>query len=202
MDVFKYISRWAIITLTNINRMKVIDNYKRSESERGEDLLLTIDLREKGFTFRQIAEHISNIRTYSITHIQVFNSYNSAVKVKDEDLAKEHREKGIRLMNLIQDEALDSWEKSKGTIKETTKKGILNKGKTGGESGSNLERQEQTVKESESAGNPAYLATIIKAEERKSKFLGIDAPTKLANTDKDGNDKEGVFIIGGKEVKF
>ena len=46
-------------------------NYKRSENERGEDLLLTIDLRNKGYTFRGIADYINSIRDYSITYVQI-----------------------------------------------------------------------------------------------------------------------------------
>ena len=179
--------------------MRGVNNYKRTEKERGEDLLLTIELRNKGFTFRQIAEHISSIRDYSLSFKQVHQSYAAAIKIKEPDELKKHREKGIELMDLIQDEAFDSWMKSKGIIKETTKKGTLNKGKAG--EGNQIEKQEQIVKEMEGIGNPAYLAAIIKAEERKAKFLGTDAVKKIDVTS-DGEKVKSVFKIGGKEIEF
>lgn len=157
------------------------DGYKRTEKERGEDLLLTIELKDKGYTFREIADYINSKRDYSITYVQVHKSYSAAIQISEPDEIAEHRRQGVELMELIKNEAFDSWNKSKGTVKETTKKGILNKGKGSSENSSNLERQEQTIKESESAGNPAYLATIIKAEERKSKFLGTDAKEEISN---------------------
>ena len=164
-----------------------MNNYKRTPNERSDDLLITIELKEKGYSFRKIADYISSIRSYNVTYRQLHISYRSAMKLDPEnkehkEIINKHRNKGIERVELIIDEALDSWDKSKGQVKETIKKGVLNKGK--GEESKDLERQEITEKIVDSAGNPAYLNVALKAEERKAKFLGTDAPTRNENINK------------------
>lgn len=162
-----------------------VENYKRTESERGEDLLLTMELKDKGYSFRDIANHITSQRDYSISHNQICLSYSAAMRLSpDDDRIKEaieqHRAKEVLITEFIKDEAVDSWNKSKGIIKETTKKGVLNKGDSSGE-GKKIERQEVTEKTIDSAGNPAYLALALKASERKARLLGLDSPIRTEN---------------------
>ena len=47
-----------------------------------------------------------------------------------------------------------------------------------------------------SKGNPKANAQILKVMERRAKLLGLDAPTKIAQTDGKGDDTEsGVFVV-------
>lgn len=75
-------------------------------------------------------------------------------------------------------QALEAWEKSKGTVEKKKAKRVTE----GGE-----EKTEVVVETEVSLGDPRYLALANKAAENLTRIIGAEKPIKHSLTDADGN---------------
>lgn len=58
-----------------------------------------------------------------------------------------------------------------------------------------IDRMIMGLHSSATSGNPAAVAAMLKCMERRAKYLGLDAPTKIAQTDSDGADVDNSIKI-------
>lgn len=135
---------------------------------------LIIEYMNQGLNWLEITSKINEQRPYRCSLQNYYLQYWRHMKhlTPDHDLSK-HREKQLSEIQMLKDELFDSWAKSKGLVKKTTTKGVMND--KGGD-GDGLTRKEKMVQEWKEAGEASYLAQYIRLLERESKLLGMDSP--------------------------
>lgn len=164
----------------------------RTKIEKERDYHFITDLYLKRYSTRAIAkklcEHVGNPKY--VSHVIVFKDLKAIMQQwRDEriDDLDEAKTKELAAIDKLEATYWDAWEKS---IEDYEKKAKKLKG-TLSKDGSKSTPSEQEIATTEmiSMGNPAYLAGIDRCIERRSKILGIDAPSKVDVTS------------GGKEIK-
>ncbi len=88
-------------------------------------------------------------------------------------------------LDIMEAEAWAAWERSKNEAVSTTKEKIVG--------------DKQSTKASERRegrdGDPRYMTIIIGCMERRAKLLGLDAPTKIAQTDPNGDPAHAPLVV-------
>jgi hypothetical protein len=88
-------------------------------------------------------------------------------QVKADELAK---------LDELEREAWLAWRRGIGRKQVRTTK-------IGGKDGTEISLKTETLN-----GDPRYLAIVLDCQQRRARMFGLDAPTKIAETDADGND--------------
>jgi len=163
----------------------------RDKSQRERDRILVSELYLKGYTHRQIANYLkdkfsTDLVPYYVSHVTIFKDVNHLIAewrksslVDINDLKVRELEK----LNKLENTYWVAWEKSIEDYEKTTKK-ISNSGVQGSEvaekssNNSPSKRQEMTVSNVKTFGNPSYLQGVERCIERRCKIIGIDAPQK------------------------
>jgi hypothetical protein len=125
------------------------------------------ELKLKGHSLTEIA------RGLGMTHWQVLYDLRIVVKRwQDSALANvdEMRGRELAKLDIMEKEAWEAWEKSKG--KKRTK--TYEAGYAAGEA----VPEKQTAREEETFGDPRYFDLLLKCMDRRIKLLGIEAPAK------------------------
>jgi len=175
-----------LLTLLNINleinndikMNKGNPNYKRVKSERKADKKIIVVMRNEGKTFREITEWINKNRTYNLSHIQVYNDFNNAIKESVSEInLNEELQKQLRFIDFQIEELLDSWFKSKGLTKIKTQK--ISKGNKESKNPKNT-KQELFEKSFNSPGDVSFMNSINSIYARRDKLLGMNAAIKVS----------------------
>lgn len=130
------------------------------------------DLRQKGWTHERIAVEL-NLERSTVSKIlgRVSKRYNDHII---EAMAEERATQVARL-NLIVDESMRAWERSKTPTKKARKQ------HTGTAVGTGTELVETRLEDRD--GDPRYLDTAMKAMADIRRILGLDAPLKSLAVD-------------------
>ena len=146
---------------------------KRTEEEALRDRAEIARLRFEGLTQAKIAEVISSLRDYTISHATVsteLKEVRSAYMRTSLDAYEQTR--AIELARIDQEErfAIDGWERSK-----RDKSNIRRKTRTGTTDGKPIEEFSEESDEGRRDGNPAFLARLESIRIRRSELLGFES---------------------------
>ncbi|EKE79464.1 hypothetical protein [Idiomarina xiamenensis] len=144
---------------------------RRKPDQVIKDQAIVAEMYLKGRTMADIADELGasiNMVNYDLREVRK-RWRNSAVRDFDA-----HRAEQLARLDLIEAAAWREWERScedyyKHTVGETAQ-GEIDKEETGGQT-----------------GDPRYMNVILSTVERRCKLLGLDAPTKVAPTNPEGD---------------
>lgn len=163
---------------------------KRPPAEKEKMLIRISELYIRGFSQYKIADTLTEEMDRRITRAMVKRDLDklrtlwmeSAIRNFDEAKAEQ-----LAKLDAIESQAWEQWEKSCRQFKKT--KIETSKGTKG--------EIKQAIETYEREGDPRYLQIILSAIDKRNKLLGLDAPLKVASTNKDGDDSEnnGVIIV-------
>lgn len=153
--------------------------HKRSKTERELDLTVVAELYLKGRYQQKIAEHLGEIRPYTLTQQQISQDLKTIRKrwlessIRDFDELKAEE---LAKIDKLEVTYWDAWDRSLGQRerKETSR--------TTGE----RVRDSARVVRQQGLGDPRYLTGIQWCITKRCDILGLNAPTKLAPTTPDG----------------
>jgi len=149
----------------------------RTPEQKQVDGLEMVRLFGQGKTQHQIAAELSADRPYKISRKMVSDDLGEIIeKWKDQLVAKLHqiRFQEIARLNRMEEELWKDYEGSGGEVQTTRQRKRI---------GKNGETNEAEVTTRRRVRNPIIMQTILQICERRSKLLGLDAPTKIANAD-------------------
>lgn len=152
---------------------------KRTPFERERDLHLTTTLYLKGKTQAEIAEELNVSREqikYDLAIIQQRWRTDTAINLD------EAKQKELSRIDTLERTYWDAWERSLEEKVKTRTEQSSNGGK--GKDDEPTKTAKASVEKETLLGNPAYLAGVMSCIERRCKLLGLDAPVKNENTNK------------------
>jgi hypothetical protein len=172
-----------------------IAHVKHNKIKEGR-LLIVAELYKKGKSYRDISSEVMRrleLKTYSLQtvhkDIQFLLAEWKKTRIDDIDLLIQAE---LEKIAICEAELWEQWEKSKTDYKNVSqkKKGeVIGTGKSKKENGdirtTRVEKNEENVV---MLGDPRYMAALSDCREQRIKLLGLYAPTKIAQTDKEGND--------------
>ena len=192
-----------------------IAHSKQNKVKEGR-LLVVAELYKKGKSYRDIASEVMRrlqLKTYSLQtvhrDVQFLLAEWKKTRIEDIDLLIQAE---LEKIAICESELWEQWEKSKTDYKNVSQKQkgeIVGTGKSkkvkpigfkGGASAEQEVEREETntgirttrVEKNEEnvvmLGDPRYMAALSDCREQRIKLLGLYAPTKIAQTDKEGND--------------
>ena len=148
------------------------------------------------FTTREIAKEIGISQSQVSRDLVAIREEWRGSAVRDFEA---YREREIRKCDVLEREYWESFRRSREDQREETSDGaestVTSKGS--GDGGANAAGGVTETRNSERAkvkvkynrpGDIGCLAGILKAQERRAKLMGLDAPERIAQTDTDGND--------------
>ena len=145
--------------------------YRRTPEQRENDLVFCTDLFLKGYSYRQISDLLNKRNAkmgldYAIVPpMRVYKDLKQLLinwKREHEENIDLYITKELSKLDKIEAELWDAWERSKKRIVSKIR-----------QSGLKTERSETF------AGNPRYLDLVLSVQQRRAKFLGLDAPVKV-----------------------
>lgn len=141
-------------------------NNARDKIVKEKQIELVLKYRAQSFSFREIAERVSQETGVKITHVTAFNDYIEALgeaKKQVEETALYSLVSQLEKLDKLEHQYWRAWEKSLKTIKAKSAK------KKGKSSDPSLELEE---KEIEQGGEVAYLNGIKSCIELRCKMMG------------------------------
>jgi predicted transcriptional regulator len=153
---------------------------KQTDEKTLQNEMEVFDLRTKGWTQYKIAGHLSLSQAAVSKILKRVNQKYSKIFMENVRNVKNDQ---IAAYELIRQEAMDSWYKSKGIIKVVKNKA---KGKFDEQGAQRTIGGDQTVEEKQLFGDTRYLEVAMKAMEHIRKILGIDKGD-------DDEDKDPIF---------
>jgi hypothetical protein len=163
----------------------------RSKAQQAEDLIEESRLAYvHRKTHREIAAHLSATRPYRISHQQVGLDLQKVEKqLREAPMVNlhEHNMRELLIIDGLQREAWDAWERSK---KDRTSKGqvvkLLGLTRKERDAGSG-ENRETRVTITTEVGDARFLAIVFQCIEYRMRLLGLEAPKRQELTGPDGN---------------
>ena len=152
--------------------------HKRTQKQILDDMEIVEDMWVKGHSQREIAEHISSIRPYTISREQIryeMQRMNKTLKTRQIRAPAVSKAQALRRCDFIYRTAYEAY------LKSTEPSQSIRREFGGeGEGEGTKEKLSKTVRESEKreAGNPQFLALMLKVEEHRARLEGTMAPTK------------------------
>lgn len=153
---------------------------KRSPAHKSADALFIEQQHLRGKGVREIAEMLSKMRPYTLSHAQValdLKKLRQSWMKEAVHLVGVEKEKALRKLDMLESELWTEWDKSKALKTRTTltkKSKGAKTGATGDAAGEEVKSAVQTV----SVGDASIARTIIEIHRERSKLLGLDAPTR------------------------
>ncbi len=141
------------------------------------------EMMSRGFTNLRITDAINSVRPYKLSTRTIRHDMEK-IRQKWHTAQMEsltvHINRELQLLDYLQVEALDGWERSKAEKQksEAEKADFSDQGKRAG-TRSKLTRENRD-------GTPEFLAVALKCSERRCRILGLDAPTKSEHSGPDG----------------
>ena len=161
---------------------------KRSKVERELDLKRIADYYLQGKTQTEIGGILGLDQSQICNDLKVIKQRWQEKTTLDLD---EKKRKELDRIDLLETTYWAAWERSlKERVKTRTRKGMAPATK-----GQLKETNEASVERENLIGNPAFLSGVMTCIERRCKLLGLDAPTKLANTDPEGTKAIPIMVI-------
>lgn len=187
-------NRTELARLTGYSRPQVIRVLKNHRENR--EMIIqrerqVWDMRQKGKTHAQIAAALDVDRS-TVTKM-LGRMYARSLSNLDEAVKQEKLEQWDRLDYMVS-ECLDAWEKSKQAAKSVTEKKIMpapdpNAPAPAGQNQPNQPAERVTTSQvTDQDGNVRFLVEARAALADIRKILGIDAPTKIAATNPQGDE--------------
>lgn len=146
--------------------------HSRTKAQREEDLTHIQRYYVRGYTFRQIAQAISDNRDYSISYVTAHRDVQTILERWRQEMVKgvhEHQAAELARINAMEREAWDAWDASRQYRERT-----MSKRKTGHTPG-----EEAQVTKEKMLGDPRYLQIIQWCINKRCEILGLDAPDKV-----------------------
>lgn len=174
---------------------------KRSQAQRAADLVLIEKLHRQGKNQYEIADILSAQRPYSLSREQIKYDLEQLKALWQKEALVERSEaiaEELSEIKVLQKQYYDAWEKSlTERVKTRTRRGSrpplpATDGKPPKQGG---ETTEASVEREQREGNPAFLAGVQWCIERRIKLRGLDAPTRIANTDPSGEQALPIIIV-------
>jgi hypothetical protein len=131
----------------------------------------------------ELAQRIGVNRSTISRDLRVLNDRWKESGVRDLDAAKGQE---LDRLDLLEREAWQAWEKSKGAHETTT----TEQTSTGGG-----ERVKAAIRKDEQCGDPRYLAVVQWCIEQRGKLLGLHAPHKVAPAARDAEEAPLIRIV-------
>jgi hypothetical protein len=171
---------------------------QRTQSDRERDLEVIAEKHLRGWTFREISEHISKIRLYDLSVSTIYKEMqivrerwlNSALVNFDEAKARE-----LARIDELETAAYRAWEKSWEDAESSEKEELIEEGVQGGrgrrpriEEGENdakFRRAREVVRRKGRLGLPAYLQVIQWCIDKRIKIYGLESPKEQIITWRD-----------------
>jgi hypothetical protein len=153
---------------------------KRNKAQRNNHRQRIADLRLQGHTIAQI---VKATRLSESTVHRELRALADEWRESAADSINEHRVRELARLEIIERDAWAEWDRSrKNYAKEVTErlKGAGEKGDF--ETGPKVVRRETGGR----IGEAKFLQIILNAQDARRKLLGLDAPTKMAPTDPNG----------------
>jgi hypothetical protein len=157
----------------------------READQQEADLAVMAGWMARGWQSPRIHQELNALRKYD-PKLSERSIRNDMAKIRDKWHESQlvsmtsfvNRE--ILLLDYMQGEALESWEKSKqeGTRTEAEQANFTDQGKRPG--------TRSKVTRIGRDGTPEFLIVALKCQERRAKLLGLDKPTKYQPTGEDG----------------
>lgn len=151
---------------------------KRTQQEIDADFAISARLLAQGSTWQEIASAINSERPYTITAGHLHSVYN--IRLKNAALQRapgDELERVIDDLDAVMFKALKAWNDSIGEVHVVTTKGIVQFDDENNPTGQIT--TEETIKAMQQNGDAAYLNVYLKALEKKTKLLGMNAPAQL-----------------------
>lgn len=146
---------------------------KRTKEQRQHDRTVEAKLYCEGRTLREIADHISAQRPYTISYSQVRHDMAAVMQEwKDERVGAmgDYITAELAKINHMECAAWREWERSREDKRRTSQR------RTTGDAGG---KDEAGIVTEGRLGDPRYLATVQWCIERRCKMLGLDAPERI-----------------------
>lgn len=160
------------------NRRKMPPAAKRTPGEREIDLIEIANLYMKGETLHSIADHISNKRHYSLSHVTIHKDIKMLrarwieSQLVDFDSAKA---KELTKIDTLESEYWFAWNRSLQKSEEIMTELVQDKvNQTAG-----YKREKVKKKEITTYGDPRYLQGVQWCIDKRCKIFGLDAPNKV-----------------------
>jgi hypothetical protein len=151
-------------------------DHKRNRAQRIADKLFVEERLLKGRTHTEIANALALERPYTLSRqmiAKIAKELQDDWKLRAAALVDQVKARILASMDQQERELWDMWERSKQDAVGTVTEAITLKA---GEARVPAERV--TTSRDGQCGNPALMRLILDIHDRRSKFLGLDAPTK------------------------
>ena len=158
---------------------------KRSPEQREIDLLFVDEaINAKRWTHQQVADWFSAHRPYKYSRSMVTSDIKVIINRFQEELGTkitERKMKELIQLDKLEREAVEAWERSKqDSLKVVQESGLPPARQMAGQPADSapIPLKRINTKEHQN-GDPRFLQVVLAIKERRSKMLGLDAPTKL-----------------------
>ena len=163
---------------------------KRTPRERERDLAITEKLWVHGSTLKDISRQVCDGQRYTLTTMTISNDVaeilNRWRKTLEKDIG-ELKAAELARLNRLENAAWIAWERSR----EDAVKHIEGT-RTGGKDGDLT--TDQTIREPQ-CGDPRYLERVQWCINKRCQILGLDAPTKIAPTNSEGDGPAVIRVV-------
>lgn len=171
---------------------------KLTEEENEYATRIAVQMWSRGFKWREIAEAINaelpEERHVTLQAVHAFvNKIRKGWKEDNRELVNSYYAQALGSLEAMEQEAWREWERSKQesitqTV-NTTESDILHEPvMDGGAKGApevvgKVTTTNKSMTKRNSTGDTRYLELILRAQERRARLLGLDAPVKVSNPD-------------------
>lgn len=163
---------------------------KRTPAQKADDALFIQRLHLRGQGVREIAEALSKVRPYTLSHQQVALDLKKLRQMWLKEAVGHvaiEKQKELRKLDMLEAELWTEWDKSKiqqtkTLLRRKTKGGA----KGAGDDGKTPADEEKSAVTTSAVGDPAIARAILEVCRDRRKILGIDAATKLEHSGPDG----------------
>lgn len=139
---------------------------KRTTKEIDIDYRDTVNLLDEGFTWREVAITLNNLRDYYVSVSMLMSAYNTRLSNANLAITKEDQLKiAIADLDAIMDKALEGYNASIGENVTVKHQDII---------GDKFSGSTVTTITKQLNGNPKFLDTYLKAFEKKMQLLELD----------------------------
>ncbi len=157
---------------------------KRTDPQKLWDRMFIAEKRMQGWTLERITAGLNETRAglYTLNQasvhldLQGIEQQWKASILRDIDTAKGRE---LAELDRLGDEAWQAWERSKAQYRQAT---VIVDGVAEGDGAPPKKRKSKIVTEDQH-GDPRFMDTILRIQDRRAKILGLNAPITVANPD-------------------